>query len=119
MKFYVSDFKKYVVTKLPNLKYIIIMVILFFIGTVRFNIDPFSEHNDADLWEALERANLKDVIRKNCFGLDAEVSNYPYLILMIKVSRVKNLKMDLFCTRIHPKCGSLIALQVIMLVNFL
>ncbi|XP_058197320.1 ABC transporter C family member 12-like isoform X3 [Rhododendron vialii] len=43
-------------------------------GTVRFNLDPFSEHNDADLWEALERAHLKDVIRRNALGLDAEVS---------------------------------------------
>lgn len=42
-------------------------------GTVRFNLDPFGEHNDADLWEALERAHLKDVIRRNAFGLDAEV----------------------------------------------
>ncbi|CAL5323192.1 unnamed protein product [Camellia sinensis] len=42
--------------------------------TIRFNLDPFSEHNDADLWEALERAHLKDVIRRNAFGLDAEVS---------------------------------------------
>lgn len=40
---------------------------------MRFNLDPFSEHNDADLWEALERAHLKEVIRKNPFGLDAEV----------------------------------------------
>ncbi|XP_044496374.1 ABC transporter C family member 12-like isoform X2 [Mangifera indica] len=47
---------------------------VLFSGTVRFNLDPFSEHNDADLWEALERAYLKDVIRKNSFGLDAEVS---------------------------------------------
>ncbi|XP_060198228.1 ABC transporter C family member 12-like isoform X5 [Lycium barbarum] len=46
----------------------------FSLGTVRFNLDPFSEHNDADLWEALERAHLKDVIRRNAFGLDAEVS---------------------------------------------
>ncbi|CAL5345398.1 unnamed protein product [Camellia sinensis] len=44
------------------------------LGTIRFNLDPFSEHNDADLWEALERAHLKDVIRRNAFGLDAEVS---------------------------------------------
>ncbi|TMX04839.1 hypothetical protein EJD97_004473 [Solanum chilense] len=43
-------------------------------GTVRFNLDPFNEHNDADLWEALERAHLKDVIRRSTFGLDAEVS---------------------------------------------
>ncbi|CAK9156108.1 unnamed protein product [Ilex paraguariensis] len=44
------------------------------IRTVRFNLDPFNEHNDADLWEALERAHLKDVIRRNSLGLDAEVS---------------------------------------------
>ncbi|XP_072993744.1 ABC transporter C family member 2-like isoform X1 [Typha latifolia] len=47
---------------------------VLFSGTVRFNLDPFNEHNDADLWEALERAHLKDVIRKNHLGLDAEVS---------------------------------------------
>ncbi|KAK6917096.1 ABC transporter-like, ATP-binding domain [Dillenia turbinata] len=46
---------------------------VLFSGTVRFNLDPFGKHNDADLWEALERAHLKDVIRKNAFGLDAEV----------------------------------------------
>ncbi|KAG6499215.1 hypothetical protein ZIOFF_038972 [Zingiber officinale] len=39
-----------------------------------FNLDPFNEHNDVDLWEALERAHLKDVIRRNSLGLDAEVS---------------------------------------------
>lgn len=42
-------------------------------GSVRFNLDPFNEHNDADLWESLERAHLKDVIRRNPLGLDAEV----------------------------------------------
>ncbi|KAI6703373.1 hypothetical protein NL676_012509 [Syzygium grande] len=45
---------------------------VLFSGTVRFNLDPFNEHNDADLWEALERAHLKDVIRRNSYGLDAE-----------------------------------------------
>ncbi|KAF2317861.1 hypothetical protein GH714_041180 [Hevea brasiliensis] len=47
---------------------------VLFSGTVRFNLDPFNEHNDADLWEALERAHLKDVIQRNSLGLDAEVS---------------------------------------------
>ncbi|GMY38048.1 ABC transporter C family member 12-like [Fagus crenata] len=45
---------------------------VLFSGTLRFNLDPFGEHSDADLWEALERAYLKDVIRKNSFGLNAE-----------------------------------------------
>uniref|UniRef100_M4EUA3 ABC-type xenobiotic transporter n=1 Tax=Brassica campestris TaxID=3711 RepID=M4EUA3_BRACM len=47
---------------------------VLFSGTVRFNLDPFSEHNDADLWESLERAHLKDTIRRNPLGLDAEVT---------------------------------------------
>ena len=55
---------------------------------MRFNLDPFNEHNDADLWEALERAHLKDVIRRNSLGLDAEV-NVKYatdmIVLLIKM----------------------------------
>ncbi|XP_078150842.1 ABC transporter C family member 2-like [Carex rostrata] len=47
---------------------------VLFSGSVRFNLDPFSEHNDADLWESLERAHLKDAIGRNPLGLDAEVS---------------------------------------------
>ncbi|XP_031130031.1 ABC transporter C family member 12-like [Ipomoea triloba] len=47
---------------------------VLFSGTLRFNLDPFNEHNDADLWEALERAHLKEVVRRNAIGLDAEVT---------------------------------------------
>ncbi|XP_078432524.1 ABC transporter C family member 2-like [Wolffia australiana] len=47
---------------------------VLFSGTIRFNLDPFNEHNAADLWEALERAHLKDAVRRNPLGLDAEVS---------------------------------------------
>ena len=47
---------------------------VLFSGTIRFNLDPFNEHNDVDLWESLERAHLKEVVCRNPFGLDAEVS---------------------------------------------
>lgn len=47
---------------------------VLFSGTVRFNLDPFNEHSDADLWEALERSYLKNAISRNALGLDAEVS---------------------------------------------
>ncbi|KAL2611008.1 hypothetical protein R1flu_022700 [Riccia fluitans] len=52
---------------------IIPQVPVLFSGTIRFNLDPFSEHNDASLWEALDRAHLKDVVRRDALGLDAQV----------------------------------------------
>ncbi|KAF9620671.1 hypothetical protein IFM89_013971 [Coptis chinensis] len=68
------DIAKLGLTDLRKVLGIIPQSPVLFSGTVRFNLDPFNEHNDADLWEALERAHLKDVIRRNSLGLDAEVS---------------------------------------------
>ena len=31
---------------------------VLFTGTVRFNVDPFGRHSDADVWSALDRAHL-------------------------------------------------------------
>ncbi|KAI3832401.1 hypothetical protein MKW92_043641, partial [Papaver armeniacum] len=67
-----SDIAKFGLTDLRKVLGIIPQSPVLFSGTVRFNVDPFDEHNDADLWEALERAHLKDVIRRNSLGLDAE-----------------------------------------------
>ena len=35
---------------------------IMFSGTVRFNLDPFHSSTEAEIWEALERAQLKDDI---------------------------------------------------------
>lgn len=43
------------------------------LGSVRFNPDPVKEPNEADLWEALRRAHLKDFLRRNSLGFDAKV----------------------------------------------
>lgn len=67
------DLAKFGLTDLRKALSIIPQAPVLFSGTVRFNLDPFCEHNDADMWEALERAHLKDVIRMNPFGLDAQV----------------------------------------------
>ncbi|KAF9167969.1 hypothetical protein DFQ26_002194 [Actinomortierella ambigua] len=45
-----------------------------FAGTVRDNLDPFHERLDADLWEALERAHLKEHISSLNGGLGFEVA---------------------------------------------
>ncbi|KAG0315006.1 Multidrug resistance-associated protein 1 [Dissophora globulifera] len=45
-----------------------------FAGTLRDNLDPFHELEDAALWEALERAHLKDHISTLAGGLSFEVA---------------------------------------------
>ncbi|KAG0271977.1 Multidrug resistance-associated protein 1 [Linnemannia exigua] len=45
-----------------------------FAGTVRENLDPFEELEDADLWEALERSHLKEHISALAGGLSFKVS---------------------------------------------
>eukprot|EP00057_Strongylocentrotus_purpuratus_P035150 XP_797907.3 PREDICTED: multidrug resistance-associated protein 5 isoform X1 [Strongylocentrotus purpuratus] len=47
---------------------------VLFIGTVRYNLDPFGENNDADLWQALEKAYMREKISSLDGGLDALVA---------------------------------------------
>ncbi|KAF9984832.1 hypothetical protein BGZ65_012496 [Modicella reniformis] len=58
-----------------------------FVGTVRENLDPFGELQDAHLWEALERAHLKDHISSLSGGLSFKVSqngdNFSTKILIL------------------------------------
>lgn len=35
---------------------------LLFVGTLRSNLDPFNEYQDYEIWDALEKVNLKDKI---------------------------------------------------------
>ncbi|KAI0725334.1 metal resistance protein YCF1 [Fomitopsis betulina] len=44
-----------------------------FEGTIRQNIDPTGEHQDADIWTALEQVNLKGFVESFPEGLDAPV----------------------------------------------
>ncbi|KAF9170512.1 hypothetical protein BGX21_008621 [Mortierella sp. AD011] len=44
-------------------------------GTVRLNLDPFDEWQDADIWAALESASLKDYVSSLPEGLNAPIEN--------------------------------------------
>jgi len=46
---------------------------VLFLGTVRYNLDPFDEHSDQEIWEALSMVNLKSFIENLTGGLDAAV----------------------------------------------
>jgi hypothetical protein len=59
-------------------------------------LDPFHEHNDASIWEALERAHLKDTIRNNAMGLEAEVLLFSSFI-DVCMPYTGNFSLDMFC----------------------
>lgn len=47
---------------------------ILFSGTVRFNLDPFSEYSDAEVWKTLERSFLKEAVEALDDGLLHEVT---------------------------------------------
>ncbi|KAJ4953108.1 hypothetical protein NE237_029940 [Protea cynaroides] len=44
-----------------------------FNGTLRYNLDPLSQHNDNEIWEVLRKCQLHDVVQEKEKGLDALV----------------------------------------------
>ncbi|XP_041482654.1 multidrug resistance-associated protein 5-like isoform X2 [Lytechinus variegatus] len=47
---------------------------VLFIGTVRYNLDPFGQSSDVDLWQVLEKAYMKEKISSLEGGLEAPVT---------------------------------------------
>uniref|UniRef100_A0A914QK92 ABC transporter domain-containing protein n=2 Tax=Panagrolaimus TaxID=55784 RepID=A0A914QK92_9BILA len=43
-------------------------------GTLRFNLDPFNNFNDSELWSSLEEAHLKQFVETKPEGLNYEIS---------------------------------------------
>ncbi|XP_035267041.1 multidrug resistance-associated protein 5 [Anguilla anguilla] len=46
---------------------------VLFIGTVRSNLDPWGQHSEAEIWDALERTHIKDMVSLLPHSLDSEV----------------------------------------------
>ncbi|KAK7828275.1 abc transporter c family member 10 [Quercus suber] len=42
-----------------------------FNGTVRFNLDPMSQHSDQEIWEVLGKCQLQEALQANGKGLDS------------------------------------------------
>ena len=47
---------------------------MVFTGTLRFNLDPFDEYNDEELWKTLDVTHLKTYVSDLEGGLQHEVS---------------------------------------------
>lgn len=46
---------------------------VMFQGTIRYNLDPFGEHTDDQLWKVLEHVQMKDFVARLNGQLDAHV----------------------------------------------
>ncbi|CAI8593909.1 unnamed protein product [Vicia faba] len=44
-----------------------------FNGTVRYNLDPLSQHTDQEIWEVLEKCQLREVVQEKNEGLNSSV----------------------------------------------
>ncbi|WCJ36773.1 ABC transporter C family member 10 [Euphorbia peplus] len=44
-----------------------------FNGTVRYNLDPLSQHTDQEIWEVLEKCQLREAVQEKEQGLDSLV----------------------------------------------
>ncbi|XP_074291639.1 ABC transporter C family member 10-like [Silene latifolia] len=44
-----------------------------FNGSVRFNLDPLGQHDDVEIWEVLDKCQLKDAVEDKELGLDSFV----------------------------------------------
>jgi ATP-binding cassette subfamily C (CFTR/MRP) protein 4 len=47
---------------------------ILFGGTIRKNLDPFGEHSDAQLWDALEAVHLRQLFARHSQGLEYQIS---------------------------------------------
>lgn len=46
---------------------------MLFIGTLRFNIDPFGRYTDGEIWEALEKVRMAATVRAHPLQLGMPV----------------------------------------------
>ncbi|XP_066569810.1 ATP-binding cassette sub-family C member 12 isoform X2 [Amia ocellicauda] len=47
---------------------------VLFIGTIRYNLDPFNKYSDEDIWKALENTYMKETISKLPEKLESKVT---------------------------------------------
>lgn len=53
---------------------------VLFIGTIRYNLDPFKQYSDEEIWEALSRTRMSEKV------------GVPSILISISMKRLNNLK---------------------------
>lgn len=67
---------------------------MLFSGTLRFNLDPFGKHSDAEIWTAIEVAHMKSCVSSLPNGLDYVISEGGENIRYFMHSGTKSLVLN-------------------------
>ena len=71
---------------------------MVFTGTLRFNLDPFDEYSDEELWKTLDVTHLKTYVAELEYGLQHEVSEGGANLRFVNLDLSRLLKTGLALT---------------------
>ena len=66
---------------------------MLFVGTLRYNLDPFGKHSDEELWLALEKAHMKDTV-STLFIICLQ--NFPDVVTPYKAKDISKLPIGVY-----------------------